>query len=38
MIYRVTYLSDGLRVAGYVALPPELKVTAQKVQTFLRRE
>ncbi len=38
MIYRVTYLSDGLRVAGYVALPPELQVTAEQIQTFLRRE
>ncbi|CAM3475580.1 MULTISPECIES: alpha/beta hydrolase family protein [Saccharibacillus] len=38
MIYRVTYLSDGLRVAGYVALPPELQVTAQQIQAFLRRE
>ncbi|WP_172256784.1 alpha/beta hydrolase family protein [Saccharibacillus deserti] len=38
MIYRVTYLSGGLRVAGYVALPPELSTTAEEIQAFLRRE
>ena len=38
MIYRVTYLSGGLRVAGYVALPPELSATAEEIQAFLRRE
>lgn len=38
MIYRVTYLSDGLRVAGYVALPPELTTTQQDIENFLRRE
>ncbi|GGO06119.1 alpha/beta hydrolase family protein [Saccharibacillus kuerlensis] len=38
MIYRVTYLSDGLRVAGYVALPPELAATEEDIAAFLRRE
>lgn len=38
MIYRFTYLSGGLRVAGYAALPPELSMTAEDFTDFLRRE
>ncbi|NGZ77761.1 alpha/beta hydrolase family protein [Saccharibacillus alkalitolerans] len=38
MIYRITYLSDGLRVAGYVALPPGLETTEEELAAFLRRE
>ncbi|MDO3411775.1 prolyl oligopeptidase family serine peptidase [Saccharibacillus sp. CPCC 101409] len=38
MIYRVTYLSDGLRVTGYAALPPEIEVSEKEIATWLRRE
>ncbi|CAM4021725.1 alpha/beta hydrolase family protein [Saccharibacillus endophyticus] len=38
MIYRFTYLSGGLRVAGYAALPPELSFTEEAFTGFLRRE
>ncbi|MEJ8307148.1 alpha/beta hydrolase family protein [Saccharibacillus sacchari] len=38
MIYRFTYLSGGLRVAGYAALPPELSMNEKEFTRFLRRE
>lgn len=38
MIYRFTYLSGGLRVAGYAALPPELSMDEEKFTHFLRHE
>gem|GEM_PF-514040 len=36
MIYRITYLSGGLRVMGYLAFPSGAETTAEGIQEWLR--
>ena len=34
MIFHVTYLSEGLKVNGYLALPNDLKISLQRLRTY----
>lgn len=36
MIYRITYLSGGLRVMGYLAFPAGAETTAEEIQEWVR--
>ncbi len=38
MIYRITYLSGGLRVMGYLAFPAGTETTAEGIQEWVRLE